>query len=273
MIEEFCNIAGRRVRYLRRPGNTPVVFIHGLSRSGEDFRDAADHPAVAEFALLAPDLLGHGQSDKPAEFDYNLADQADLVVELMLGHELGPAVVVGHSMGGAVAVLLAHRHPKLAAKLILAEGNLTPADGFWSKRISGQFKENDFEQEWLAARDNFEGICATMRVQVAPPDDAFRDRLLGPGRLCPHWVAYRSAADLVARTCHPSWLNETVAGLVQDGLAVHAIYGEATQELGTSPARLEALGIQIHTVPRAGHMMMLDNPTHFFALIAGICRA
>jgi pimeloyl-ACP methyl ester carboxylesterase len=271
MNEHFRDTPLGRLRYLSRPGRPCILFVHGLSRCGDDFGDAADHPALADFGLLAPDLLGHGKSDKPDQFDYNLADQADLVADLMQQHETGPAVVLGHSMGGGVVVLLARRHPELVAKLILAEGNLTPADGFWSRRIIHEFDEANFQEEWHAARENFSGIYATMRMH-AEPDDRLHQRVLEPGRQCPHWAAYRTAHDLVTRTCQPAWLNETVAGLVRSGLPVHAISGDATKELATSPERLQAVGIQTHVVPRAGHMMMLDNPAHFFALIAGIAR-
>jgi pimeloyl-ACP methyl ester carboxylesterase len=272
MNEQFQTVQRRRIRCLSRPGPSPIVFIHGMSRSADDFRDAFDAPALREFGLLAPDLLGHGQSDKPADCDYSLADQTDLVAEIARSHGLGPATIVAHSMGAAAGVLMAQRHPDLVSRLVLAEGNLTRADAFWSERIVRQFTEAEYEGEWLAMREDYDRLAAGVRAQGSAASPAFRNRLLGPSLQCPHFVVYRSAADLVARTCPLSWLNHDLAGLLQRGLPVHSIYGDATRELGTSPERLEDMGIATHTIPRAGHMMMLDNPDHFFALVAGINR-
>src|ERR687895_2670609 len=98
------SLHGNRVTY-RTGGDGPLlVLIHGItspSASGEPLL-----PALAErFTVIAPDLLGHGQSDKPAG-DYSLGSHACLVRDpmLALGHE--HATIAGHSLGGGVAMKL-----------------------------------------------------------------------------------------------------------------------------------------------------------------------
>ena len=114
---------GHRVSY-RCGGEGPLlVLVHGITSSSASWEPVL--PALAEhFTILAPDLLGHGQSDKPAG-DYSLGSHACLVRDLMLtlGHER--ATIVGHSLGGGVAMQVAYQFPELVGRLVLvASGGL-----------------------------------------------------------------------------------------------------------------------------------------------------
>src|SRR5829696_6306180 len=111
------SLHGNRVTY-RTGGEGPLlVLIHGITSSSASWE--AVLPLLAErFTVLAPDLLGHGQSDKPAG-DYSLGSHACLVRDLMLalGHE--HATIVGHSLGGGVAMQVAYQFPDLVGRLAL----------------------------------------------------------------------------------------------------------------------------------------------------------
>ncbi len=120
-----CEISlhGNRVSY-RCGGSGPLlVLIHGITSSSASWEPVL--PALAEhFTILAPDLLGHGQSDKPAG-DYSLGSHACLVRDLMLtlGHERG--TICGHSLGGGIAMQVAYQFPELVGRLVLvASGGL-----------------------------------------------------------------------------------------------------------------------------------------------------
>src|SRR5215208_3666437 len=114
-----CEITlhGNRVSY-RCGGSGPLlVLIHGITSSSASWESVL--PALAQhFTILAPDLLGHGQSDKPAG-DYSLGSHACLVRDLMLtlGHEHG--TIVGHSLGGGIAMQVAYQFPELVGRLVL----------------------------------------------------------------------------------------------------------------------------------------------------------
>jgi pimeloyl-ACP methyl ester carboxylesterase len=120
-----CSIAlhGNRVSYRCGGDGQLLVLIHGITSSSASWE--AVLPELAEhFTVLAPDLLGHGQSDKPAG-DYSLGSHACIVRDLMLtlGHER--ATVVGHSLGGGVAMQVAYQFPELVGRLVLvASGGL-----------------------------------------------------------------------------------------------------------------------------------------------------
>jgi pimeloyl-ACP methyl ester carboxylesterase len=114
-----CEITlhGHRVSY-RCAGSGPLlVLVHGITSSSASWERVL--PALTEhFTIIAPDLLGHGQSDKPAG-DYSLGSHACLVRDLMLalGHEQG--TIVGHSLGGGIAMQVAYQFPELVGRLVL----------------------------------------------------------------------------------------------------------------------------------------------------------
>jgi len=94
-----------------------IVLVHGMARSSATWQYAM--PALAEhFTVIAPDLLGHGESDKPRG-DYSLGAFASGVRDLLLalGHER--ATVVGHSLGGGVAMQFAYQFPEHCERLAL----------------------------------------------------------------------------------------------------------------------------------------------------------
>jgi pimeloyl-ACP methyl ester carboxylesterase len=108
---------GHRVSY-RAGGEGPVLLlIHGITSSSASWEPVL--PLLAErFTVIAPDLLGHGASAKPTG-DYSLGAYACMVRDMMLtlGHE--SATIVGHSLGGGIAMQAAYQFPGLVDRLVL----------------------------------------------------------------------------------------------------------------------------------------------------------
>jgi pimeloyl-ACP methyl ester carboxylesterase len=115
-IEEIV-LHGHRVSY-RTAGSGPVVLlVHGIAGCSDQWDQV--FPLLAEhFTVLAPDLLGHGRSAKPRG-DYSLGAYAVGVRDLLiaLGHRR--ATVVGHSLGGGVAMQFAYEYPVFCERLVL----------------------------------------------------------------------------------------------------------------------------------------------------------
>jgi lipase len=108
------------------PGaGAPVVALHGVTASYVNFVAVADQLAGRR-PLLAFDLRGRGDSDKP-DGPHGMAQHARDVAAAMRQFALGPSVVVGHSMGGYVAMALAAEHPELVSGVLLVDGGL-PVD-------------------------------------------------------------------------------------------------------------------------------------------------
>jgi pimeloyl-ACP methyl ester carboxylesterase len=112
---------GIKTNYLEAGKGDPVVLIHG---SGPGVTSYANWrlvlPALAEnFRVLAPDMVGFGFSERPANIEYGVQTWADQVVGLMDTLELPTAHLVGNSFGGAIALRIATQHPDRVAKLVL----------------------------------------------------------------------------------------------------------------------------------------------------------
>jgi pimeloyl-ACP methyl ester carboxylesterase len=121
MIEELETreivLHGHRICY-RTVGEGPVIcLIHGITGTSETWREVV--PLLAEdHTVVAPDLLGHGESAKPRG-DYSLGAFAAGIRDLLvaLGHDR--ATVVGHSLGGGVAMQFAYQFPERCERLVL----------------------------------------------------------------------------------------------------------------------------------------------------------
>ena len=116
-----CRIGGG----LPRAERPVLVLIHGVAGSSATWE--AILPALARrYTIVAPDLLGHGQSDKPRH-DYSLGAYANMVRDLMIALGIDRATIVGHSFGGGVAMQFAYQHPSRCERLVLeSSGGLGP---------------------------------------------------------------------------------------------------------------------------------------------------
>lgn len=116
-VTRWTKVHGHDVAY-RQAGSGPVlVMIHGIAGSSGTWVPVM--PLLAEhYTVIAPDLLGHGESAKPRG-DYSLGAYASGVRDILgvLGHER--ATIVGHSLGGGVAMQFAYQFPQMAERLVL----------------------------------------------------------------------------------------------------------------------------------------------------------
>jgi pimeloyl-ACP methyl ester carboxylesterase len=110
-------IHGHRVAYRLTGSGPPIVLIHGITSSSIVWEGVG--PQLARHhTVLAPDLLGHGQSAKPRG-DYSMGAFASGIRDLTLSLGLGPVTVVGHSLGGGVAMQFAYQFPERTDRLAL----------------------------------------------------------------------------------------------------------------------------------------------------------
>ena len=110
-------IHGHRVCF-RLAGTGPlIVLIHGITGSSAQWEPVMD--ALADrYTVFAPDLLGHGESAKPRG-DYSLGAYASGIRDLLIGLSAEPATIVGHSLGGGIAMQLAYQFPERCGRLVL----------------------------------------------------------------------------------------------------------------------------------------------------------
>jgi 3-oxoadipate enol-lactonase len=156
--------AGTRLAYRvwGSPGAPPLVLVHGLGDGAADWDGVA--PAFAKrWRVYAPDLRGHGRSDRPG--DYSVELMAADVLGFLDALELGRVDLIGHSMGGLVGYLLAGDHPERVGRLILEDvGALRPRE-----RGALERPESELPFDWA--------MVLAIRGQIDNPDPAWLGRL------------------------------------------------------------------------------------------------
>jgi uncharacterized protein (TIGR00369 family) len=130
------------VAYLRQGQGPPLVLLHGIPSSSYLWRDVIG-PLSATFDVLAPDLLGYGDSDKRLDADLSIAAQARYMVAFMESVGVHQAAVVGHDIGGGVAQLMAVDEPQRVARLILID---SVVDSNWPVADIARLKEPVWDQ-------------------------------------------------------------------------------------------------------------------------------
>ncbi|WP_369167247.1 alpha/beta fold hydrolase [Streptomyces sp. R28] len=240
---------GSCIRWTETPGEEPArVYVHGLgSVSSVYHAHIAARPELSGRRSLFVDLPGHGISDRPENFGYRLEEHADALAAALDAADVSGAELVAHSMGGSVAIVLAHRRPDLVSRLVLTEANLdaSPPPGPGSAWITA------YEEE------EFVGGAHARVLEAVGPLWAATMRLADPRAL------YRSAVGLRRG-------SEPVMRDILEGLTIDRVFlqGELSGELPGRQA-LEAAGVRVVTVPGAGHNVMFDSPDAFVAAVAG----
>lgn len=116
---DVIELHGQRVSYRTCGDAGPVVILlHGIA-GGSDVWDAVLPRIGAHARVIAPDLLGHGESAKPRIADYSLGAYASGVRDLMVALGYESATIVGHSLGGGVALQFAYQFPERTERLAL----------------------------------------------------------------------------------------------------------------------------------------------------------
>ncbi|MGW7287821.1 alpha/beta fold hydrolase [Streptomyces sp. NPDC054847] len=236
---------GDRIRWVELPGQEPPrVYVHGLgATSPAYFTEVAVHPLLAGRRSLLIDLLGHGISDRPTDFDYTLESHADALAVALTSADVTGAELIAHSMGGSVAIVLAARHPDLVSRLVLIDANLDPLPrrpaSAGSSGIAARSEQDFLADGWKEVRD----------------------------RVGPHWwstmrlagleALHRSAVHLTGGTV------PTMRELLLDlRIPRTFLLPEADGPLPGAGALTEA-GVSVVAIPDCGHNIMLDNPEGF----------
>lgn len=117
VVSEDRTVHGHRRAFLRGGSGPVLLLVHGIGDSSRTWAPVL--PLLAEhFTVIAPDLLGHGDSAKPRA-DYSLGGFANGMRDLLAVLDVDRATVVGHSLGGGIALQLAYQYPELCERLVL----------------------------------------------------------------------------------------------------------------------------------------------------------
>lgn len=239
---------GTTVRWAGLPGpSRPIVYVHGLGAAAlPHFLHIATHPLLSDRQAMFVDLPGFGYSDRPATFDYSLAGHAGAVAAVIDSVADTRVDVVGHSLGGSVAIVLAHERPDLVDRLVVVEPNLLPWDGTTSVEIAQQ-EEHAF-------------VTGGMARLVASIDASWAATF----RLAEALAVHRTAVGL----CRGS--NPTMAEMLTAIACPRAlVWGERTP-LPAVVDDLLANGVVLRSIADSGHVPMFDAPAAFAEALADL---
>lgn len=187
--QEVATLAdGRTIAALvAGPGDAPkIVFVHGLGGSQSTWQMVLGELAD-RYRVAAIDLPGHGQSDKsaPGAADYSVHGLATVTGEALRALRLTPAIVVGHSLGGAVAMELSVEHPDSVIGLVLVN-----SAGLGDEIAGGLLDLMEQEPGRETARGLLQLFFEDQRLVVDRGIDEMAQTQLSPGA----WEAQRAVA-------------------------------------------------------------------------------
>lgn len=234
------------------PGETPIVFLHGIGSSRTTFVDQLAHFGRHRWCL-APDAPGYGDSDDDPSIT-TMDHYADAVVGLLDDLQVAQADLVGVSWGGVIATRVAAHHPSRVARLVLAD----------SSRGSAVDPERADAMRARPAALEREGADAFSRARSP--------RLLSPG--APPDLVDAVAADMAAAIRLPGYGQAAGAMAATDNTsALRAVDAPTLVVVGESdvvcpPAEAAVLtelipDASLVVVPNAGHLANRENPQVF----------
>src|SRR6201995_3826048 len=160
---EYRTIHGYK-RAFRIAGSGPaILLIHGIGDNSTTWK-AVQTKLAQRFTVIAPDLLGHGLSDKPRA-DYSVAAYANGMRDLLSILDIEHATIVGHSLGGGVAMQFAYQFPQLVDRLILVSAG-------------GVTKDVNFVLRWASLPMGSEAI-ALLRLPLVLPAVHVAGKIVG----------------------------------------------------------------------------------------------
>ncbi len=132
---KHLDLHGERLAYVDEGSGEVLLLLHGMAGSSQTWRSVIG-PLSRRYRVVAPDLPGHGESTKPRS-DYSLGAFAVLLRDLLDELAVTRATVVGHSLGGGVAMQFLYQHPDYSERLILiGSGGLGPDVGLTLRLLS-----------------------------------------------------------------------------------------------------------------------------------------
>ncbi len=263
----FVDSSAGRIFVHRGGHGEPLVLIHGWMMSHYYFR-----PIVAQLAkehdVIALDLPGHGESDKPSpsEFAYDFAAFAKLVDEIMGKLGVASADVLGASMGGGTALTLAARYPARVRKLVLSaaaayppptlplDAKLALVPGVGPFVFKNVFGRREFE------RANRQHAVRDPRSLDTAWLDYYWDRFNRAGARDAFYACMQMLTSLPSE-------NADAARITQPTLLV---WGDEDRLVPLSRGKQlgRAIpGARLEVIPACGHMPFIERPEQFLRAV------
>ncbi|MEP9382828.1 alpha/beta fold hydrolase [Nocardioides cheoyonin] len=271
----FQTIHGHRRAYVlagRKVGTAPVLLLlHGLACDHHDWDPIL--PKLAEkYTVVAPDFLGHGESDKPRA-DYTLGGYANGMRDLLTVLGIDKVTVIGHSFGGGVAMQFAYQFPERTERLVLVDpGGLGPEVTVLIKAMGLPL----FEQlTGLLTLPGIRHATVAMLNAIRPYGGAATHDLDEVAKIFDSLKDPEKRAaihHLVSAVI--DWRGQVVTmrdrAYLTESMPLAVVWGEDDRVIPASHARTAAVvapKARVTVVPGAGHFPHKDCPDRFVELL------
>jgi pimeloyl-ACP methyl ester carboxylesterase len=261
-------------RAFRIAGEGPaILLIHGIGDNSTTWTGV--HARLAQrFTVIAPDLLGHGKSDKPRA-DYSVAAYANGMRDLLSVLDIERVTIVGHSLGGGVAMQFAYQFPQLVERLILVSAG-------------GVTKDVNFVLR-LASLPMGSEAMALLRLPLVLPAVQIAGRIMGKaigttalGHDLPNMLRVlndlpeRTASAAFSRTLRAvvDWRGQIVTMLdrcyLTEAIPVQIIWGTRDSVVPVQHAKMAHAampGSRLEIFEGSGHFPFHDDPARFLDIV------
>ncbi len=238
-----------------------LLLIHGLLGSLDYFEPRRYLPGVD---IFTPDLIGYGQR-RSEDAHITLADQAAMLAKVLHDEVGEPAWVLGHSVGGIAAMLLADLVPELVRGVINVEGNFTLKDAFWTGRIAA-LPDADWAAEYGAMEANPAAWLEKSGVEASDERIAWATEILANQ---PYTTVQKMAQSVLDTTGAPDYLG-CVGRVLARATPLYLVGGEQSSAGWDVPDWVLAQARRVCVQPKTGHMMMLEDPGNFCRIVESI---
>lgn len=263
-------VAAGDARYAVRVAGegAPVLLLHGFTGTGGAWDPLARRLRAAGHRTIAPDLLGHGRSDAPADpARHDVARQATDFASIVVGLGAMPADVVGYSLGGRIALRLALDRPDVVRSLVLVgAGAGTADDRARARRRSEEAAlAQVIERDGLAAFVDWWESLPLFATERDLPERVRAGRRRERMSQRPEGLAssLRGAGQGTQQPLHARLMTLRVPTLLVVGEGDTAARARAESIAASSPRRL----VQVVVEAGAGHAVHLERESRFAELV------
>ncbi|MGH7434336.1 MAG: alpha/beta fold hydrolase [Polyangiaceae bacterium] len=271
------SLHGHTFRYRMAGAGPTLVLLHGVTCSSETWEQIIA-PLAKHFTVIAPDLLGHGQSAKPTATEYSPGAYAAFVRDLLVGLDRTRVTLVGHSLGGGVAMQFSYLFPEMIERMVLVSA------GGLGRELHGILR-----MAALPGADFVLPVVASARLR------GLVDRglgLLGKVGLRAGtdaremWRGFGTFVDAGARRAFFHTMRTVIDAGGQRAVAIDRLYlashmptlivwGEKDSILPVAHARAaheQIAGSRLEVFAGAGHFPHLDEPFRFVSVLTDFIR-
>jgi pimeloyl-ACP methyl ester carboxylesterase len=243
----YAKLDGTRIHYQNHgKGREALVLIHGWTCNLDNWRDQ-----IPDFAkrnrVIALDLPGHGQSDKP-ELTYSMDLFARAVDAVMRHAKVERAVLVGHSMGTPIARQFYRKYPQKTLAIVIVDGGLRP------------FGDKKMREGFVAAfrAPNYKDAVTQMFAQMTGPNlpAEAQERIKASSLNTPQYVIVSAMEGMNDDSLYgPDKINLPVIAI----LAKSPFWAPDTEQFFRSIAP----NLEFHMWEGVGHFLMMERPKQF----------